>query len=63
MPSDYNASMLRDPSYISTSGITMKALEEGGLLKTLFAAIITPAPHGKDGDSYGDAELETSVVQ
>jgi hsp70-interacting protein len=58
-----HASMLRDPSYISTSGVTVKALEEGGLLKALFAAIISPVPHGKDGDSYGDAELEKSVIQ
>lgn len=55
--------MLRDPNYISTSGTTLKALEEGGLLKALLSALTVPVPFGKDGDSYVDVEFEENVIQ
>jgi len=58
-----HASMLRDPSSMSTSGITLKALEDHGLLRALLNALTSPVPHGKDGESEGDPDFEEKVVQ
>jgi len=58
-----HASMLRDPSSISTSGITVKALEERGLLTALVGAVTSPVPHGKDGENEGDVDFEEKVVR
>ncbi|KAH8077104.1 nucleotide exchange factors-like protein [Cristinia sonorae] len=57
-----HASMLSDPTSFSTSELTKSAIERRGLLKTLIRALVTPVPHGPDGESEGDAELEEKVI-
>ncbi|KAI0369329.1 Fes1-domain-containing protein [Pilatotrama ljubarskyi] len=62
-----HASMVSDPSSISTSGPTVHALEHDGLLGTLVGALASPVPHGPDGehgaDGEGDADFEEKVLR
>lgn len=58
-----HASMLMDLSSISTSDITLKALEGQGLLKSLINSLTAPVPHGKDGELSGDVDFEEKVLQ
>jgi hypothetical protein len=58
-----HASMLSDPSSKRTSPATLKALREHGLLDALISALITPMPHGDDGESEGDIDFEEKVVR
>lgn len=55
--------MLADPSSFSTSESTCDALEQRGLLKALIDALVAPLPHGPDGDSEGDPELEEKIIK
>ena len=58
-----HASMLAEPSSFSTSELTRNALEQSGLLKALIDALVAPLPHGPDGDSEGDPELEEKIIK
>ena len=58
-----HASMLSDPSSISTSPATLKALEEHGILQSLVSAVTAPVPHGPDGEREGDADFDEKVVR
>ncbi|KAI0354249.1 Fes1-domain-containing protein [Trametes cingulata] len=62
-----HASMVSDPSSISTSGPTVHALEHDGLLGTLVGALASPVPHGPNGehgaDGEGDADFEEKVLR
>ncbi|KAI0691804.1 nucleotide exchange factors-like protein [Cytidiella melzeri] len=57
-----HASMLADPTSFSTSELTIDALEDHGLLQVLVDALVTPVPHGPDGEFEGDAEFEDKVI-
>jgi hsp70-interacting protein len=58
-----HASLLRDPTSMETSHLTLKALEEQGLLITLLNALAAPIPYGVDGESHGDADFEEKGVR
>lgn len=58
-----HASMEFDPSSFSTSSLTLAALRERGLLQAVLDALVAPLPHGLDGETLGDAELEERLVQ
>lgn len=55
--------MLADPSSISTSDLTLHALETQDLLPTLIDALVSPLPHGPDGESEGDLEFEEKIMK
>ncbi|KAI0077006.1 Fes1-domain-containing protein [Panus rudis PR-1116 ss-1] len=57
-----HASMLSDPSFFTTSDETRKALEERGILKALIDGLVSPVPHGPDGEAEGDADFEEKVI-
>lgn len=57
-----HASMAADPSSFSTSELTREALENRGLLQALLDALVSPVPHGADGEKLGDAEFEEKLV-
>lgn len=57
-----HASMIADPASFSTSGLVQRALEEKGLLQGLIDALVSPTPHGADGEQEGDAEFEDKIV-
>lgn len=56
--------MISDPSSTMTSQFIVKALEDKdtGLLGALVRALTAPVPHGKDGESEGDADFEEKVI-
>jgi len=58
-----HASMLSDPSSISTSPAALKALEEHGILQSLVSAVTSPVPYGPDGESEGDADFDENVIR
>ncbi|CAL1698181.1 unnamed protein product [Somion occarium] len=57
-----HASMSADLGFFSTSADTRKALEEKGILKTLIDGIVSPVPHGPDGETEGDLDFEQKVI-
>ncbi|TFY75481.1 hypothetical protein EWM64_g8530, partial [Hericium alpestre] len=42
--------------------ITLTALREHHLLAALVRALVSPTPHGVDGDSEGDVDLEEKIA-
>ena len=54
--------MIADPSSASTSEFTIDALENHGLLQALIDSLISPVPHGPDGEAEGDPEFEDKVI-
>jgi hsp70-interacting protein len=58
-----HVSMMKDPSSISTSEITLKALEDRGLLKGIISALTVPVPYGKDGESNEDVDFEEKILR
>jgi len=61
--SNSHDAMLKDPSSISTSRITLEALENQGLLQSLLTGLITPVPYGKDGECDGDVDFEEKALR
>jgi len=57
-----HASMLSDPSSISTTRLTQHALEQRGLLQTLVQSLVSPLPFGPDGESEHDADYEELII-
>lgn len=57
-----HASMDSDPASTSTSALTREALEQRGLLDALVGALVSPLPHGPDGEQFGDADFEEKIV-
>ncbi|KAG1721961.1 armadillo-type protein [Suillus lakei] len=67
-----HASMLSDPSSVSTCGITLAALQsanieggvgEGSLLDALISALTEPVPFGPDGENDKDDEFQENIVR
>ncbi len=58
-----HASMLSDPGSLSTSSLTIRAMENEGLLQALLDALTSPLPHGPDGESEGDEDFEAKIVK
>ncbi|KAG2344610.1 Fes1-domain-containing protein [Suillus weaverae] len=64
-----HASMLSDPSSVSTSALTVAAIqyrtegEGGSLLDALISALVEPVPFGVDGEMEKDAEFQENVVK
>ena len=58
-----HASMLSDPRSTGTSAVTLQALREQGLLGTLISALTSPTPHGADGESERDVDLEEKIIR
>ncbi|KAG1775644.1 hypothetical protein EV702DRAFT_424891 [Suillus placidus] len=62
-----HASMLSDPSSVSTSVLTLAAIQEGeeggSLLDALISALIEPVPFGVDGEIEKDDEFQENVVK
>lgn len=57
-----HASMIADPSSVSTVELTRDALEHHGLLEVLIGALTSPVPHGPDGENEGDEEFEDKII-
>ena len=55
--------MVSDPSSTITSRFAVDALEEHGILRALFRALIAPVPHGQDGESEGDPDFEENLFR
>lgn len=55
--------MVADPTSLSTSPLTLRAMEEEGLLQSLIDALTSPLPHGPDGESEGDSDFEAKIVK
>lgn len=58
-----HASMLSDPQGAQTSDITLNALTQNGILSALISALVDPVPHGPDGETEGDVDLEEKIVR
>ncbi|KAG1807143.1 armadillo-type protein [Suillus subaureus] len=65
-----HASMLSDPSSVSTSALTLSALQncteegqEGFLLDALISALVEPVPFGVDGEMEKDEEFQENVIR
>ncbi|KAG1856725.1 nucleotide exchange factors-like protein [Suillus subluteus] len=64
-----HASMLSDPSSVSTSALTLAAIQKEGeegslsLLDALISALIEPVPFGVDGEVEKDEEFQENVVR
>lgn len=65
-----HASMLSDPSSVSTSALTLAAIQEEGeeegslsLLDALISTLIEPVPFGVDGEMEKDDEFQENVVR
>ncbi|KAG2151100.1 armadillo-type protein [Suillus bovinus] len=63
-----HASMLSDPSSVSTSALTLAVIqnegEQGGsLLDALISALIEPVPFGVDGEMDKDDEFQENIVR
>ncbi|KAG1896250.1 armadillo-type protein [Suillus fuscotomentosus] len=63
-----HASMLSDPSSVSTSALTLAAIQEdgeqgGSLLDALISALIEPVPFGVDGEIDKDDEFQENIVR
>ncbi|KAG1787271.1 armadillo-type protein [Suillus plorans] len=63
-----HASMLSDPSSVSTSALTLAAIQEEGeqaesLLDALISALIEPVPFGVDGEIDKDDEFQENIVR
>ncbi|KAI0043405.1 Fes1-domain-containing protein [Auriscalpium vulgare] len=58
-----HASMLADPAGVDTARATLAALHTHNLLPVLVRALVAPTPHGPDGDSEGDVDLEEKVLR
>ncbi|KAG1829275.1 armadillo-type protein [Suillus variegatus] len=63
-----HASMLSDPSSVSTSALTLAEIQEereqwGSLLDALISALIEPVPFGVDGEIDKDDEFQENIVR
>ncbi|KAG2054609.1 Fes1-domain-containing protein [Suillus hirtellus] len=63
-----HASMLSDPSSVSTCALTLAAIQEegeqgGSLLDALISALIEPVPFGVDGEIDKDDEFQENIVR
>ncbi|KAA1474088.1 nucleotide exchange factors-like protein [Dentipellis sp. KUC8613] len=54
--------MARDPLSANTAPVALKALKDHELLKALVRALVTPTPHGANGDEEGDVDLEERIA-
>ncbi|KAF4574912.1 hsp70 nucleotide exchange factor fes1 [Pleurotus pulmonarius] len=62
--SNSHASMLSDPSNISTSPIALKALKDHGILSAVVSGLVTPIPYGEDGDQVDlDEDYEEKSIR
>lgn len=57
-----HASMLSDPSSVSTTELTQHALEQRGLLQTLVQSLVSPVPFGPDGEIEHDPDYEELII-
>lgn len=55
--------MLSDPASLSTSSLTIWAMENEGLLQGLLDPLTSPLPYGPDGESEGDEDFEAKIVK
>ena len=51
-----------NPASVSTSDLTREAFEQRGLLDALVNALVSPLPHGPDGEQSGDADFEEKII-
>ncbi|EAU87822.1 adenyl-nucleotide exchange factor [Coprinopsis cinerea okayama7 len=59
-----HAAHLRDSSRSQTSAITLEAFGKYGLLDKVISSIVTPLPHGPDGDHVGpDHDYEEKALR
>ncbi|EPQ55957.1 Fes1-domain-containing protein [Gloeophyllum trabeum ATCC 11539] len=58
-----HAALQADPSALNTSPPTLTALRSKALLPALINALVSPVPHGEDGENEGDADFEEKVVR
>ena len=62
-PNSHSAN-LQNPSRTSTSELTLSALQNHQILDTVISSLVTPLPHGEDGENDGpDADFEEKAVQ
>ena len=54
--------MVADPASSSTFGLVQQALEQDGLLSALVDALVSPIPHGADGEQEGDLDFEDKII-
>jgi hypothetical protein len=64
-----HASMLSDPSSVSTSALTVSAIQDStdegdeGFLDALISSVIEPIPFGVDGEVEKDEEFQNNVIR
>lgn len=58
-----HASMLSDPKGTNTADKTLEAFKKHGILSALVQALVSPTPHGPDGETEGDLDLEEKIVR
>ncbi|KAI0062975.1 nucleotide exchange factors-like protein [Artomyces pyxidatus] len=58
-----HASMLSDPASVDTAPATLRAMRAHELVPALIRALASPTPHGPDGETEGDVDLEEKVVR
>ncbi|KAJ3504730.1 hypothetical protein NLJ89_g7784 [Agrocybe chaxingu] len=59
-----HAAHLQDPSRTATSPITLIAFKEHGILDAVVSSLITPLPHGDDGENTdADVDYEEKAVR
>lgn len=46
-----------------TSAITSEALQRHGILDVAVKTLVSPIPHGQDGDQEGDVDYEEKAVR
>ncbi|KZV75820.1 Fes1-domain-containing protein [Peniophora sp. CONT] len=58
-----HASMLADPKSTETADKALQAMTEYGILGALVSALVSPSPHGPDGETEGDVDLDEKIVR
>jgi hsp70-interacting protein len=48
---------------INTNGLTSRSIAAAGILKDLLRSIVSPVPHGLDGDAEPDVDLEEKSIK
>lgn len=62
--SNSHASMLSNPTNISTSPVALKALKDHGILSAVVSGLVTPIPYGEDGDQVDlDEDYEEKSIR
>jgi hypothetical protein len=57
-----HASMVADPSSTDTSGSTLRAMHEHGLLRAVVDGLVRPVPFGPTGENERDPDFEEKLV-